>query len=208
MNSTVNFTLNADIAWIMKRWAWYGFFWVEFTLAMNFSWTTWVLKVNKHTLSEWMEKVKSHFESNGNSQQIGITLKIEFYWCTLFHFISENEIIHILMYFIETHQVSLEQESVKYSHATKKGRTWNKIHSNTKLPLGALKHKLVEFPPNFTRTHFDYIKFYNIRAKCSCHCPGTLKTSWANWLKKHFFALILEENKQTNQLFLCPKEYR
>ena len=58
-------------------------------------------------------------------------VKKEFYWCTLLHFISENEIIHILMYFIETRQVGLEQEAAKYGNATKKGRTSNKIRSNT-----------------------------------------------------------------------------
>ena len=47
------------------------------------------------------------------------------------HFISKNEIIHILMYFIETRQVGLEQEWAKYGNATKKGRTSNKIRSNT-----------------------------------------------------------------------------
>ena len=31
----------------------------------------------------------------------------------LFHFISENEIIYILMYFIETRQLGLEPESVR-----------------------------------------------------------------------------------------------
>ena len=61
---------------------------------------------------------------------------------TLFHFISENEIIHILMYFIETRHLGLEQESAKYGNATKKGRTSNKIRSNTKLPLGALNKLL------------------------------------------------------------------
>ena len=49
----------------------------------------------------------------------------------LLHFISENEIIHILMYFIETRQPGLEQESAKYGNATKKGRTSNEIRSNT-----------------------------------------------------------------------------
>ena len=52
-----------------------------------------------------MEKEKKIIsESTVNSQRIGITLKLEaikfkvkeeFYWCTLFHFISENKIIHI-----------------------------------------------------------------------------------------------------------------
>ena len=31
----------------------------------------------------------------------------------LFHFISENEIIYILMYFIETRQLGLEPESAR-----------------------------------------------------------------------------------------------
>ena len=42
------------------------------------------------------------------------------------------------MYFIETRQLGLEQEAVKYGNATKKGKTSNKIRSNTKLPLGGL----------------------------------------------------------------------
>ena len=67
----------------------------------------------------------------------------EFYWSTSFHFISKNEIIHILKYFIETHQVGLEQESAKYGNATKKGRASNTtIRSNTKLRLGALNKLL------------------------------------------------------------------
>ena len=41
------------------------------------------------------------------------------------------------MYFIETRQLVLEQESVKYGNATKKGQISNKIRSY-KLPLGAL----------------------------------------------------------------------
>ena len=51
-------------------------------------------------------------ESTVNSQRIGIMLKLEAIKttlpvqgqrrCTLFHFISENKIIHILMYFTET----------------------------------------------------------------------------------------------------------
>ena len=61
------------------------------------------------------------------------------------------------MYFIETRQLGLEQESPKYGNATKKGRASNKIRTSSQLPLGALKHKLVKFPPNFTRTHCDYV---------------------------------------------------
>ena len=60
-----------------------------------------------------------------------------------------------------TRLLGLERESAKYGNATKKGRTSRKIHFNTKLPLGALnkllKTQLVKFPPNFTRTHFDYV---------------------------------------------------
>ena len=44
------------------------------------------------------------------------------------------------MYFIETRQVGLVQESAKYGNATKQGRTSNTICSNT---LGAL-HKLLK----------------------------------------------------------------
>ena len=49
---------------------------------------------------------------------------------------------------------------------------------------------------------------YNIKGKFSCHCRGTTKTSWASGLKKHLFARILEQNKQTNKstFSLCPKE--
>ena len=104
---------------------------------MKFSWTAWVLKkTSTPSASEWKSK-KAISESTVNSQRIGITLKFEaikkevkeeFDLCTLFHFISENEIIHILMYFIETRQVGLE---LTYVSATKKGRTSNKIRSKT-----------------------------------------------------------------------------
>ena len=53
----------------------------------------------------------------------------------LFHFISENEIIYILMYFIETRQVGLEPES-----ARKDKQTSNKI--SNKLPVRALNKLL------------------------------------------------------------------
>ena len=39
--------------------------------------------------------------------------------------IFKNEIIHILIHFIETRQLGMEQESAKYGNATKKGRTLN-----------------------------------------------------------------------------------
>ena len=53
----------------------------------------------------------------------------------LFHFISENEIIYILMYFIETRQLVLEPES-----ARKDKQTSNKIAN--KLPVRALNKLL------------------------------------------------------------------
>ena len=87
-----------------------------------------------------MEKEKSTV----NSQRIGIMLKLEaikkklsvqgqrrVLLMSLFHFISENEVIHILMHFIETRQVGLVQESANYGNATKTERTSNKIRSNT-----------------------------------------------------------------------------
>ena len=48
----------------------------------------------------------------------------------LFHFISENEIIYILMYFIETRQLGLEPES-----ARKDKQTSNKISNKLPVPL-------------------------------------------------------------------------
>ena len=57
-------------------------------------------------------------------------VKKQFSSCALFHFISKNQIIHILMYFIET--VAWDNNS--QSTATKKGQTSNKIRSN-KLPV-------------------------------------------------------------------------
>ena len=83
MNSTVNFTLKTDIAWIRRRWVRHRFFPVKFTLqftslAIFFSWTEWVLKESKHTLSERREKEKKPFpESTVNNQRIGIMLKLE-----------------------------------------------------------------------------------------------------------------------------------
>ena len=67
-----------------------------------------------------------------------ITKLCQFKRVLLMYFISENEIIHILMYFIETRQLGLVQELAKYGNATKKGRTSIKVCSNTKLPLGDL----------------------------------------------------------------------
>ena len=46
------------------------------------------------------------------------------------------------MYFLETPQLGSQQESAKYGNATNNGRTSNKIHSNTKLPLGALNKRV------------------------------------------------------------------
>ena len=73
------------------------------------------------------KRKKSQFEVK--SSRIGITLKLEtvrklcqfrdkteFYCCTLFHFISKEEMIHILMYFAKTRQVGLEQELAKYGN--------------------------------------------------------------------------------------------
>ena len=71
-------------------------------------------------------------------------------------------------YFIETRQVGLVQESSKYVNATKKGRTSNKIRSNTKLPLGAfnklLKTQASEIFPYFYENLLR-LRVYNIRAK-------------------------------------------
>ena len=141
MNSTVNFTLKTDIAWIRRRWVRHRFFPVKFTLqftslAIFFSWTEWVLKESKHTLSERMEKEKKPFpESTVNKQRIGIMLKLEaikktlsvqrqrrvllMYFIPLYLWKQD----HILMYFIETRQVGLVQESTNYGNATKKGRS-------------------------------------------------------------------------------------
>ena len=71
-------------------------------------------------------KGKKPFQSQlVNSQRIGITLKLEAKKKIIVQGqrrvllkYSENEIIHILMYFIETRQVGLEQESAKYGKAT------------------------------------------------------------------------------------------
>ena len=90
-----------------------------------------------------MEKEKKPFQSQLSiAREQGIMLKLEAIKTTLslqgqrrvllmYFIISENEIIHILMYFIATHQVGLVQESANYSNATKKGRTSNTICSNT-----------------------------------------------------------------------------
>ena len=71
---------------------------------------------------------RNHNKIRNHKKLCQFKVKKKFYLCTLFHFISENEIIHTLMSFIETRQLGLEQESAKYRNATKKG----------KLPLGAL----------------------------------------------------------------------
>ena len=66
----------------------------------------------------------------------------------LFHFISENEIIYILMNFIETRQLGLEPDSAR------------KDKISNKLPESAL-NKLLKTqagdisPYTFTRTHCD-----------------------------------------------------
>ena len=73
----------------------------------------------------------------------------------LFHFISENEIIYILMYVIETRrQLGLEPDSAR------KDKLKNKI--SNKLPVRAL-NKLLKTqagdisPYTFTTTHCDYM---------------------------------------------------
>ena len=78
------------------------------------------------------------------------------------------------MYFIETRQLGLEQESAKYGNTTKKGQSSNKICSN-KLPVGALnkllKTQASDFSPSFDENSLRF-RVSNIRAKFSCHCPG------------------------------------
>ena len=78
------------------------------------------------------------------------------------------------MYFIETRQLGLEQESAKYGNATKKGQTSNKICSN-KLPVGTLnkllKTQASDISPTFDENSLRF-RVSNIRAKFSCHCPG------------------------------------
>ena len=87
----------------------------------------------KKAVSESTVNSQNHanIRSHKKKKLCQFKVKEEFYWCTLFNVISGNEIIHILMYFIETRQLGLEQESAKYGNATKmKGRTSNKIRSN------------------------------------------------------------------------------
>ena len=50
---------------------------------MNFSCTAWVLKENKHTLTERMEKEKAISESTVNSQQIDDVMAIKQKFLTL-----------------------------------------------------------------------------------------------------------------------------
>ena len=106
-----------------------------------------------------MEKEKAISESTVNSQRIGITLRLEtvrklcqfkvkkeFYWCSLFHVISESEIIHILMYFAETRQLGLEQELAKYGNASKNGQ-WNFKHDPLQqITFRCFKYSLTEKP--------------------------------------------------------------
>ena len=88
--------------------------------------------------SELKRKKKAISESTVNSQVIGIMLKLEAIKTTLSRskksftdVLYSTKIIHFLMYFIETRQVGLVQESANYGNATKKGQTSNTICANT-----------------------------------------------------------------------------
>ena len=67
-----------------------------------------------------MEKEKSHFRVTLKLEVVKKTLSLQGQKrVLLMYFIPhyENEIIHILVYFIETRQLGMEQESAKYGNA-------------------------------------------------------------------------------------------
>ena len=84
-----------------------------------------------------------------------------------------HEIIYILMYFIETHQLGLEPESARKDKLQTRS-------SSKKLPVCALnkllKTQAGDISPyiykNSLRLHVS-----NIRAKFYCHCQGTSKNN-------------------------------
>lgn len=91
----------------------------------------------------------------------------------LFHFISENEIIYILMYFTETRQLGLEPES-----ARKDKQTSNKI--SNKLPVRALNKLLKTQAGDISPYVYEnslWLRVYNIKATFSRHCRDTSKIS-------------------------------
>ena len=101
-------------------------------------------------------KEKAISESLFNSQGIGIMLKLEAIkkLCQFMVCVKLFKLIHILMYFIETHQVNvgLDQESSKYSNATKKGRPSNKSYGGPQV-----HSKFQKLPCSFTR---DWVEFF------------------------------------------------
>ena len=130
MNFTVNFYAKNRYRLNYEAMSTISVLWVKFTLeftglAMNFCCTACKRK-QAHSRRANGKGKKAISESTVNSHRIGITVKLEaikklchfkvkeeFYWYNLFHLISENKIIHILMYFFETRQVGLEQEMAK-----------------------------------------------------------------------------------------------
>ena len=84
--------------------------------------------------------------------------KESYWWCALFHFIAENEIIYILMYVTETRQLGLEPESAR----KEKLQTRSK-----KLPVRALnkllKTQAGDISPYFYENSLR-LRVYNIMA--------------------------------------------
>ena len=78
------------------------------------------------------------------------------------------------------------------------------------LPFGALNKRLKTQASEISSKFYENslrLRVYNIRAKFSCHCRGTSKNSWANGLKRHLFARILEQktNKRINFFFMSKR---
>ena len=93
----------------------------------------------------------------------------------LFHFISENEIIYILMCFIETRQLGLEPESARKDKLQTRSPT-NYLYVPIRALNKLLKTQAGDISPYFLRELIT-ITYVEHKSKISCHCRGTSKNN-------------------------------
>ena len=123
----------------------------------------------------------------------------------LFHFISENEIIYILMYFIKTHQLGLEPESARKDKLQTRSPTNYPVRALNKL----LKTQAGDISPYFLR---ELIAITCLEHKCKIFLSLSRhieKQLGKRSKKTVLFARILKPNKLENRWIISvQKEYR